>query len=76
MDRHFTFDIDAEWCCEMCNETYDNYFNCPMCGIYASTCVYGHWDKEFDKTIKCENCEAEFEFIEGEPYFGAKWLYI
>ena len=74
MEKYHTFDLDAEWCCEMCNETYHNHFSCPICKKYTGTNLYSHWDSEIDEEIKCEECGARFKFIEGNPYFEAKWI--
>jgi hypothetical protein len=56
-----------EICCDECNETIHNHFDCPVCktsrGIgYQGTDQYCYLDN-YVLVIRCEDCDTLFEKV-------------
>jgi len=69
--------VYPENCCEVCGEIIHNHFDCPECGVYASSDVYeALYDVPKNKRIMtCKNCGAQYQLIDGEPYSPtAEWF--
>jgi len=50
-----------EICCEMCNETVHNHFDCPICKKdCAPTDAYSDLGYYDDTVISCEICNSKF----------------
>lgn len=63
-------EIYPESCCEICNETIHNHFDCPLCGEKrASTDIYGSLIEmgSGDCVIECK-CKAKFYTKAVNPY--------
>lgn len=54
--------INREICCDECNETIHNHFNCPVCNtVYGNEPTESYEDLDSSvKSIKCGICGSEF----------------
>lgn len=63
MNPIFEVEIQAEACCDICDETVHNHFDCPTCGkTFAATDAYV--EIEIGDNFSCESCRATFKRVE------------
>jgi len=66
--------IDSDYCCDLCNETTDNYLEeCPICkGKYIELEEYGSLQTYFTgkrEFCTCSNCKSRFKLVSDEWYY-------
>lgn len=59
-----TTNVYQEICCDECNDTIHNHFDCPVCNGrgYQGTDQYSYIDRS-TLTIQCEDCNNLFERV-------------
>ena len=72
-------EFDPLICCDYCNETYGNRFDCPECKEYAETDISeAVYEMNVGDTFGCCTCKAEFCLEVKEGYFSDdfEWVLI
>lgn len=76
----YEVEIDAEICCEECNEIIHNHLDeCPICKTkFASTSGYSNLDEPgFEENIiQCDECNSYFKLVQNRWYNSPKVVLI
>lgn len=65
MEEKITYEIDIEFvlCCDLCNEVYNNVFDCPICERESDTGFYDNMYGMTDIEITCTHCNSTFRLL-------------